>query len=78
MPEIERQQRMGKEVAFRGDAAFAKPEIHEALEERGVKDAIRIPATDSLEREIAELLPPPVRSSAARRTLLHHSGPRLF
>ena len=28
LPEIERQQRMGKEVAFRADAAFAKPEIY--------------------------------------------------
>ena len=27
LPEIERQQRMGKEVAFRADAAFAKPEV---------------------------------------------------
>ena len=38
LPEIERQQRMGKEVAFRADAAFAKPEIYEALEERGALD----------------------------------------
>ena len=60
LPEIERQQRMGKEVAFRADAAFAKPEIYEALEERGVKYAIRIPANDSLERDVAELLPRPV------------------
>jgi hypothetical protein len=37
LPEIERQQRMGKEVVFRGDAAFAKPEIYEALEERCVE-----------------------------------------
>jgi len=50
LPEIERQQRMGKEVAFRADAAFAKPEIYEALEERGVHYAVRIPANDSLER----------------------------
>ena len=35
LPEIERQQRKGKEVAFRADAAFAKPELYEALEERG-------------------------------------------
>src|SRR5664280_1797424 len=56
LPEIERQQELGKEVVFRGDAAFAKPEIYEALEERGVKYAIRIPANDSLERDIAELL----------------------
>jgi hypothetical protein len=60
LPEIERQQRMGKEVAFRADAAFAKPEIYEAMEERGVKYAIRIPANDSLERDIAELLTRPV------------------
>ncbi len=31
LPEIERQQQNGKEVAFRADAAFAKPEIYEAL-----------------------------------------------
>jgi len=35
---------------FRADAAFAKPEIYEALEARGVKYAIRIPANDGLER----------------------------
>jgi len=47
-------------VVFRADAAFAKPEIYEALEERDVKYAIRIPANDSLERDIAELLTRPV------------------
>jgi len=30
LPEIERQQQRGKEVVFRADAAFAKPEIYEA------------------------------------------------
>ena len=60
LPEIERQQRMGKEVAFRGDAVFARPEIYEALEERGVKCAIRMPANENLERDVAELLPRPV------------------
>ena len=60
LPEIERQQELGKQVVFRADAAFAKPEIYEALEERGVKYAIRIPANDSLERDIAELLTRPV------------------
>jgi hypothetical protein len=60
LPEIERQQAEGKQVAFRADAAFAKPEIYEALEERGVKYAIRIPANDNLERDIAELLTRPV------------------
>lgn len=41
LPEIERQRRQGKEVVFRADAAFAKPELYEALEEREVKYAIR-------------------------------------
>jgi hypothetical protein len=58
--EIERQQAEGKEVAFRADAAFAKPEIYEALEEHGVKYAIRIPANENLERDIAELLKRPL------------------
>lgn len=59
-PEIEGQQKLGKEVVFRADAAFAKPEIYEALEERGAKHAIHIPSNDSLERDIAELLTRPV------------------
>ena len=60
LPEIERQRKRGKEVVFRADAAFAKPEIYEALEKRGVTYAIRLPANNSLEREIAELLTRPV------------------
>jgi hypothetical protein len=60
LPEIERQQKLVKEVAFRADAAFAKPEIYEALEQRGVKYAIRVPANENLERDIAELLTRPV------------------
>ncbi|MGD0201736.1 MAG: IS1380 family transposase [Bryobacteraceae bacterium] len=60
LPEIERQQKLGKEVVFRADAAFAKPEIYERLETRGVKYAIRIPSNENLERDIAELLTRPV------------------
>jgi hypothetical protein len=60
LPEIERQQERGKEVVFRGDAGFAKPEIYEALEERGVRYAIRLPANDNLLRDIEELLTRPV------------------
>jgi len=36
VPEIERQHANGRRVAVRADAAFAKPEIYEALETRGV------------------------------------------
>jgi hypothetical protein len=60
LPEIERQQKLGKQVVFRADAAFAKPEIYEALEERGVKYGIRIPSNDDLQQDIAELLTRPV------------------
>jgi hypothetical protein len=59
VPEIERQQAEGKQVALRADAAFAKPEIYQALEERNVTYAIRIPANESLEWEIGELLARP-------------------
>ena len=55
VPEIERQQAQGKRVAFRADAAFARPAIYEALEARGVQYAIRIPANKSLEREIEDI-----------------------
>jgi hypothetical protein len=45
LPEIERQQELDrKEVMYRADAAFANPEIYEALEASGVKHAIRMPA----------------------------------
>jgi hypothetical protein len=60
LPELERQQKLGKEVVFRADAAFAKPEIYEALEECGVTYAVRLPAHNSLERDMAELLTRPV------------------
>ena len=60
LPEMEWQQKLGKEVVFRADAAFAKPEIYAALEERGAKYVVRIPVNDSLERDIAELLGRPV------------------
>ena len=64
LPEIERQQAEGKQVTFRADAAFAKPEIYEALEERSVDYAIRIPANKSLELEIEDILfRPPGRPS---------------
>ena len=64
VPEIERQQAEGKRVAFRADAAFAKPDLYEALEKRGVQYAIRIPANENLEWDIAELLfRPPGRPS---------------
>ena len=51
-------------MVFRADAAFAKPEIYEALEERGLKYAIRLPTNAGLERGIEELLTRPVGRSS--------------
>ena len=73
LPEIERQQKLGKEVVIRADAAFAKPEIYEKSEERGVKYAIRIPANDNLRRDIAELLTRPVGRPSHRPLVRHKS-----
>jgi hypothetical protein len=53
-------QAQGKEVAFRGDAALAKPELYDSLEGRTVKYAIRLPANGNLERNITGLLKRPV------------------
>ena len=64
VPEIDRQQAAGKRVVFRADAAFAKPEIYDALEQRDVDYVIRMPANKSLELEIEDILfRPPGRPS---------------
>ena len=56
VPEIEWQQVAGTRVAFRADAAFAKPEIYDALEQRDVDYAIRMPSNKSLELDIEDIL----------------------
>ena len=45
---------------FRGDAAFAKPELYELLEAEGYGYAIRLPANAVLQQRIAHLLTRPV------------------
>lgn len=56
VPEVDREQAEGQRVAFRADAAFARPAIDEALEARGVGYAIRIPANKNLELAIEDIL----------------------
>jgi Transposase DDE domain group 1 len=63
----------GKEVAFRADAAFAKPEIYGAVEERGVKYALRISANENLERDITELLTRPAGRPSHRPVVWYKS-----
>ena len=73
VPEIERQQAEGKHVAFHADAAFAKPEIYNALEKRDVDYAIRMPANKNLELEIEDILfRPPGRPS--RKPLVRYQS----
>ena len=51
---------------FRADAAFAKPDIYEYLEERRVFYAIRLPSNKVLQYEIAPLLIRPVGKPPAK------------
>jgi hypothetical protein len=59
LPIIDRYRAQGQTVVVRADAAFALPAVYEALERRGVKYAIRLPANDVLERAIEALLTRP-------------------
>jgi hypothetical protein len=57
---------------FRGDAAFAKPEIYEYLEENGLLYAICLPANDVLYDEIKHLLTRPVGRPSRRPFVRFH------
>jgi len=59
LPLIERSQARGQTVVVRADAGFAIPALYEALEQRGVAYAIRLPANQVLERAIEDLLTRP-------------------
>jgi Transposase DDE domain group 1 len=56
LPIVDRYRAQGQTVVVRADAAFALPALYEALERRGVRYAIRLPANDVLERRIEDLL----------------------
>ena len=57
---VERSQRKRVRLLFKGDAAFAKPEIYEYLEPRHIGYAIRLPANEVLEEHVKHLLKRPV------------------
>jgi hypothetical protein len=60
VPVIARYRGRGLVLYFRGDAAFAKPELYELLEAEGIGYAIRLPANRVLQERIAHLLTRPV------------------
>jgi hypothetical protein len=59
-PVIARYRRTVKRLYFRGDAAFANPEMYEFLEAEAVGYTIRLPANNILQNRIAYLLKRPV------------------
>lgn len=59
-PVVARYQQSAESIAFRGDAAFAQPSMYEYLESEGIEYAIRLPANQILQAEIADLLKRPV------------------
>jgi hypothetical protein len=60
-------------VYFRGDAAFARPEIYRELEAEGFFYAIRLPANAVLQEEIRHLLKRPVGRPSKKLKVLYHS-----
>jgi Transposase DDE domain group 1 len=59
-PVVARYRDTVKRLYFRGDAAFANPEIYEFLEAEGMVYAIRLPANSILQSKIGYLLKRPV------------------
>jgi Transposase DDE domain group 1 len=60
LPVIARYRGRGFALYFRGDAAFAKPELYELLEAESIGYAIRLPANPVLQARIGHLLTRPV------------------
>jgi hypothetical protein len=59
-PVVARYRGIVKHLYFRGDAAFANPEVYELLEAEGASYTIRLPANQVLQDKIGHLLKRPV------------------
>jgi hypothetical protein len=59
-PVVARYRGTVKRIAFRGDAAFAQPNMYEFLEAEGIDYAIRLPANQVVQERISDLLRRPV------------------
>ena len=55
-PVVKGYQKKGLRLLFRGDAAFAKPELYEYLEQGKIGYAIRLPANQVIQEQIQPLL----------------------
>ena len=70
-PIVERYLKLAVRLLFRADAAFAKPEIYEYLETR-IGYAIRLPANEVLQKEIAHLLVRPTEWPSQKPIVSYH------
>jgi hypothetical protein len=70
-PVVARYRGRSLEMFFRADAAFANPHVYTFLEKERIGYAIRIPANEVLEREIADLLVRPVGRPSAKPKVLY-------
>jgi hypothetical protein len=71
-PIVDRHKHTGKRLYFRGDAAFASPDMYEYLEDKGIPYAIRIPANDVLMRGIDHLMTRPVGRPPEGPRVVYH------
>ncbi len=72
-PVVARYRDAGMNRYFRGDAAFAQPEIYEYLEAERFHYAIRLPGNDILQREIGHLTTRPVGRPSYKPKIFYHS-----
>ena len=71
-PVVERYKDTGKKLYFRGDAAFASPDIYEYLEDEGILYSIRLKSNKRLEEHIEHLLTRPVGRPPAKPRVFYH------
>ena len=71
-PVVERYKRRGIRLLFRGDAAFAKPEVYDYLEPRDIGYAIRLPANEVLQEHIRHLLKRPEGELSEKPIIRYH------
>ena len=71
-PVVKGYQKKGLRLLFRGDAAFAKPELYEYLEQGKIGYAIRLPANQVIQEQIQPLLERPTEWPSREPIVSYH------
>ena len=71
-PVVKGYQKKGLWLLFRGDAAFAKPELYEYLEQGKIEYAIRLPANQVIQEQIQPLLERPTEWPSREPIVSYH------